>query len=392
MSQLIKMNMGKIFFLLIFLAGLKISYGQNDTTGNGALTGFLEDNYLPPEEFILKKFQSHQIIFLGENHWVKHDVEFVRDIIPILYKNGINFLALEFANKNDQCLIDSLITSENYNRELAEKILFNEFVFWGFKEYADIFKSAWKLNKEIAGSNIKFRILGINCISDWSIIKTPEDLKNVETRRRIWKGCGEKDWGQVILDEIVDKNEKGLVYCGAHHAFTEYLLPIYNVEKDTLYRFEDDRAGRYVYNKIGKECITILLHSPWRADGKTGDKYVQPVDGKIEQIMEKLPEKFRRIGFDTKDSPFGKLKSSNSFYKYGYPNFCLSDFCDGYIYLGPINEFEGVTVIKDFINEKNIKDAREQSPDLDFRNANIPDFIEAMNEMANVKEKYKDIK
>ena len=37
----------------------------------------------------------------------------------------------------------------------------------------------------------------------------------------------------------------------------------------------------------------------------------------------------------------------------------LKNFCDGYICQGPFTEYEGVTPIKDFINEDNIEYAKE---------------------------------
>lgn len=369
-----------------------ISCQTSTNIDDDKLSRYLIDNYLSPEDYILKEFNHHQIIFIGEFHRIKCDVELIQNLIPLLYKNGIYILAIEFAVENDQHLIDSLITSPLYDQQLAEKILFNQFVFWGYKEYADIFKSAWQLNNGLDVNKRKFRILGINCSADWSIVKTEADFNNVELRKKAWGGCGEKNWAEVISKEIIDKNEKGLVYCGLHHAFTEYLYPIYNVRKDTLYRYEDDRVGRYIYNLIGKNSITIFLHSPFPSDRKTEVKYVQPFDGKIERVISMLPKKYQRIGFDINDSPFAEIKSTNSYYKFGYGNFCAGDFCDGYIFQKPINDFEGVNVIDGFINNNNINTAKEQSPDPDFKTATIEEFMKSITESANIKQRFANVK
>jgi hypothetical protein len=226
------------------------------------------------------------------------------------------------------------------------------------------------LNQTIPDDNRKFRIIGIN------------GSQNQNAR--------EREWAEVIFNEVITKNEKVLVYCGSHHAFTEYLLPIYNINKDTLYRFEDDRVGRYIYSKIGKKTITIFLHSPWQSDGKSGGKYVQPVNGKIEKILSVIPKEYQRIGFDVKGSPFAELKSTNSFYKYGYPNFRLGDFCDGYIFQKPIKELEGVTVIENFINENNISMAREISNGNE--KTSMEEFMEGVRAFTDIKNRFFGIK
>lgn len=363
-----------IIILTIFFASNFI-YSQTDkqidtNLTDEILTEYLNTNYLSPEDYIIKKFYTHEIIFIGEFHRIKEDVVFIQNIIPLLYKNDIYYLATEFARKDDQELIDSLINYPVYNQELAEKIMLLQYVYWGYKEYGDIFKSAWALNQTIPEGKRKFRIIGIN---------NPQN-----------QNAKEKEWAQVIMDEIISKNEKALVYCGSHHSFTEYLLPIYNFEKKIFYRFEDDRVGRYIFNWIGKKTITIFLHSPWNSDGKTDVKYVQPVDGKIEQIISLLPIERQRIGFDVKDSPFGRLKSTNSLYKIGYSDFTLGDFCDGYIYQKPIKELNGISVIENFINEKNLQLARTVSKNED--STTVEEFMKGVKAFTDLKSRFKDVK
>lgn len=44
-------------------------------------------------------------------------------------------LGIEFAQRKDQELIDSVVTGKTYNEHLARTILFNFFVLWGYQEY-----------------------------------------------------------------------------------------------------------------------------------------------------------------------------------------------------------------------------------------------------------------
>jgi hypothetical protein len=80
------------------------------------------------------------------------------------------------------------------------------------------------------------------------------------------------------------------------------------------------------------------------------------------------------VAFDVKGSPFEAVVDSSSVYSQGYTDFTLADFCDGYVYRKPFSEYEAVTPIADFINERNIDVARQQSPNPRFRKATIEEF------------------
>lgn len=70
--------------------------------------------------------------------------------------------------------------------------------------------------------------------------------------------------------------------------------------------------------------------------------------GKLEEIP---------VGFDVKDSPFGKLWEENTYYSLGYVAFTLATMTDGYIYLVPFRKFESITVDQKFITATNLKEA-----------------------------------
>ncbi|HUU28491.1 MAG TPA: ChaN family lipoprotein [archaeon] len=106
------------------------------------LLDYIANNYLSPEDYVVSKFKDHDIVFVGEYHQIKHDVELISSLIPILYENGIYNLGMEFANTEDQGMIDSLINGEFYNESIAREIVFRNNVYRCFQEYVDIFKVA----------------------------------------------------------------------------------------------------------------------------------------------------------------------------------------------------------------------------------------------------------
>jgi len=346
------------------------------------LKSYIVKNYLTPENYILSKFKDHDIVFVGETHYIKHDPELIQKLIPLLYQKGVYTLGTEFGRREDQPLIDSLLSSPAYDESIARLITFNQFVLWGYKEYVDIYKAAWLLNHTLPAGKRKFRILGLNDSPDWSFVKKSEDRDNSDIMRKVWKGGGENLWAQTILDNVVAKGEKALIYSGMHHAFSEYKQPICEGEK--FIRFEDQRMGNFVFQKIGKRAITIFLHGPWYNALGYDQPFVYPVDGVIDQVMGGVESRYQRVGFDTRGTPFGKLPGETSIYKHGYSNFTLEMFCDGYIYQKPFSKYEGVTPIKGFINESNLEKARLNTPNLRFRKASVEDFYKTIARTSDV--------
>jgi hypothetical protein len=375
------------------------------------LEAYVRSHYMTPEDYVLSKFKDHDVVFLGEHHYFKHDPELVQRLIPRLYQSGIFTLAMEFARREDQPLIERLLSAPAYDESLARQILFNEYVFWGYQEYADIFKAAWQLNHGLPAAARKFRILGVNCSADWSFVQKEGDRDDWRVMSKVWRGCDEGDWARVILGEVVAKREKALVYSGMHHAFSQYRQPTYNETTHSFVRFGDVRMGNHVYQAIGKRAITICLHGVWFSSEGYNKPETYAADGYIDAAMGELEPQFRRAGFDTRGTPFGGLPGEKSIYKYGYDGpklvwglvgngiaggfipwwvrydskFDLGMFCDGYIYQKPLCEYEGVTPIKDFVNERNLPQARLQSPEPRFRNASVEDFYREIAKPADVR-------
>ncbi len=324
-----------------------------------------------PEDYVVSKFKDHDVIFLGEAHRIRHDAELVKRLIPVCYQNGIRVLALEFANRSDQAPIDSLLALPTYDESIARRVTFNEDQGWAYQEYLDLYKSAWTLNASLPKESPKFRIIGVNCTGDWSVMRSQEDMQNDSLRRLVWKRCpgGEVAMAEVILKQV-QKGEKVLVYSGMHHAFTRFLQPVVD-GKGTFTNFnQDQRMAQGVYMRLGSRAFSIALHYPWY--GTTYDSpRVRPVNGTIDSVMNALGDKFRPVGFDVHGSPFGLLPDSASLYRTGYTDFRLQEFCDGYIFQRPFAKYEVVHFVEDFINPSNLAEFQRQVANPWYRDKNL---------------------
>lgn len=315
------------------------------------LVAFLKAHWMPPEDYVVSKFKDHDIVFIGEFHRIKQDPTLIQALIPLLYKAGVLNLGIEFANYSDQPLIDKLINAEKYDEGLARRIAFQALTFWGYKEYEDIYRAAWELNRSLPKDAPRFRVVGLEYSPNYKLMTVPKEQLTNEQCKKIWyNGNGDEYMAGVILKEFVAKGRKALIYSGSHHAFTRYHLPYYDYETKTLNRLADNRMGNLVYAKIGSRAFFVFLHSPWMTK-ESEESMALPVGGAVDTVMANFADK--RVGFDVAGTPFGKLKDPNAYYALGHDGFCLEDFCDGYIYQRPFKDYQGVTTDPRFVTAKN---------------------------------------
>jgi hypothetical protein len=353
------------------------------------LMGYLKSHWLSPEDYVISKFGDHDLVFLGEYHRIKHDVELVHHLIPRLYAAGIRNLGIEFGCYEYQDKVDRLITAPEYDENLARWLMFKEFVVWGFIEYMDIYRKAWELNKSLPPDKPKFRVVNLSYRPNWSAM---EKKMTPELWKKVWfKGDGDAHMAGVIIKEFVNRNMKALIYSGSHHAFTRYHQPVVDFEKKEFIRFNTSRMGNLVFEKIADKAFNIFLHSPWSIKADFNE-HNYPVGGVIDSVMDGFTD--MRVGFDVKGSPFAGLKDMETYYAYGYDPFELGMFCDGYIYQMHFHDYEGCTVDEKFITAENFEEAVQNIPNFAFRKhvKKPEDLIKVMKDDANMKSRFRDLK
>lgn len=349
---------------------------------------YLSDNKMSPQEYIALKFATKDIILLSEEHRIKENLEFVKSLIPVLYKNGVYAIGMEFGASENQKTLDSLILAPKYNEDLARKLMFNYNSGWVFKGYTDLYKAAWAFNKTVSKSAKKFRIINLSYRYDWSSFsgyRTPEKMKKV-----FYKGNTETYRFGIIEKEIITKGEKVLILTGDIHAFTRYKFPVYDFLGEDFIRFENGYFGNLLYAKYPQRVYTILLHKPFMNRPDTKPELVSPADGAIEMIMQKRNNE--PVGFDLVNTPLGKLRD-NSYYSLGYKNFTLADFYDGYVFLKPIKKLSGCEIDTAFLTEKNWEQAKENVTDPDWRPRpkSLEEYWKQILEYADVPKKYAEV-
>jgi hypothetical protein len=322
-----------------------------------------------PEAYILSAFADHDVVLLGETHGIKHFVELVQHLIPLLPAVGVTNVGMEFGAAEDQDALDALVNAETYDEARARQLMANYHVGWAYQEYHDVYRQAWQYNRTRPPAALPFRIVNLSYRYDWRhfrTVRTPAVMQRVFARGPI-----ERFRADVVEREIFATRQKILILTGAIHAFTKYHFPLYDDFARGFVRFCDADFGNLLEQRAPGQTWTILLHIPWESPDRS--QQIRPLSGRIDAAMEAAGHP--RVGFDTRSSPFSRIIDQSSYYATGYPDFTLATLADGYIYEQPFRAYEGCTLDPLFLTAAHWPRIQEQIPDPDW--AERPSTLEA---------------
>jgi hypothetical protein len=314
-----------------------------------ALVAYASSAWRSPAEAVVRSFDAHEVVFLGEYNLIREHAALVKDLIPTLHDAGVRSLGVEYALSESQPDIDALLAAPAWDEAKARRIAFDWKVIWGFQEYIDIYRAAWQLNRSLPAGSQPFRIVGLDVRKNWELIKTPQDAKNAEVLHRVLAaGVPDEHMAEVIQREFLDKGEKALVYCSLQHAFTRYRSAEYGKTMKEKGFSETRWAGNILYDRVGTRVATLALHAPW-PDNTAQTRLAYPVGGAIDTLLLTLPADRQAAGWDTAGTPIGGLAIDSGEFATGHPNLTLAGLCDGYIATGPLTSLHAATAIPDFV-------------------------------------------
>jgi len=348
---------------------------------------FIRNNGQSPSEYLISRFNKHDLVLLGEDHAIKENLEFVKQLIPQLYNAGITNLCMEFGSYEIQEMMDSLLIAPDYNEQLARDMMFYYNVGWAYNEYTDIYKEVWKLNRSLAPEQKKFRIINLSYQYNWSEFASPRTPENMS--KVFYLGTPDDFRTRIIEKEVIGKAEKALVYMGLVHVFTAYERPILKMNNDDFCDFDAGYTGNRLYRKYPGKVFNIMLHHPLEAKNKPDSYWRSPANGAIELIMEKNGN--RPVGFGLVNTPMGELKD-DSYFSMCHPDFRMKDFFDGYIFIKPFKYLSGCTVDPLFFANRSWKEIKRQMPDPDWHTAgNLEEYLKQLEAYVQIRSRYSEV-
>jgi hypothetical protein len=388
-----------ILLLLYVLFNLNLFHKTKKlaTTELNSLVQNIDSVESDPFRFVADKFNDHSVVFIGEMHRRKQDLDFLARLIPYLYKTKkINVIGWEFGAQEFQKDADSVVTASDFDRKKAIAIMRKSKYNWPWEEYLNIFKTIWETNKAISDSNEKIRFLQL----DEPFIPRIAYSNDANTRKAA-KSIDSELPG-IVEREVLSKNKKVLIYCGLHHSHTKFKTP------KAFFLKDKGRAGQCLYEKYPDKLFQIDLLSPFpqrwtlyyglrnnygfRHQDVT--KWVYPFEGVFNQIYDTLKRPF---ALSSNNSYFSNFRDYNSFYAFDkWGGVKLKDFCDGCIMLESFDKTESVQFISDWVTtEEELNEVKNILVEEDAKRiTTIQDLIKYLNPNGGINDikKFHDLK
>lgn len=295
-----------------------------------------------PADYVVEKFQTHNWVFLGEYHRIKHDVDLVTALIPRLHaETEVRHLAFEFLCREGTDEANELISSPTYDRQQAIDLFRSWNPSWAYEEYLDILRVSWASNQRLAEERGSFRLAGLHPCPDYEVMHFSDDTAAVE-REQTKQRRYDEIMAEALEEQILQPRAKALIFLGVAHATAKFQEYWFGTDKPL------PRMGNLVYRAPYKDgMFFICLHAPFWDAGTGADIY--PFDGILDRLMVDHQED---IGFDIVGTPFEGLehatKSDHAITQYRF-----GDLYDGYIiHRTPLKETMGATCIEGWIRSE----------------------------------------
>jgi hypothetical protein len=341
-----------------------------DVAGLGAASfpsyaRWLDASGTAPLEYIVRTCLAHQVVILGEHHYIKDYLELVRQAIPEVYRRaGVRVLALEVCNAEDDAKLEKLVSAPKYDLDLAYEIARAEdWELWGYKEYWDLLEAVWQLNQSLPVGAERMRVIGLDKAMDFQLdamwrgneLKDPAAIEKAKAQPDIYK---RDEWLQkAVEDGILATGAKGLILIGFNHSYTHYAQP--KLGKDGKLEREWPRMAHVLYQKYGEKIRQIGLHGPHISPSAI-DKTYKGGEAVFPDVIEAImaARSGKPVGFDVVGSPFAPLRDERSYYFHWQPQATFADISRGFIFLKPVKELKPCSWMDHFISDAMFKKSR----------------------------------
>jgi hypothetical protein len=255
---------------------------------------------------VLKEFESHELVGLGESHRSQEFHYFLRRLLQDpSFSKAVNTMVVEFGNARYQATVDRYVSGEAVPPTELSKVWRDITVPLAFDtvEYPKFFQTVRAVNKSLPADKKVRVILGDPPIP-WEAVTTPEQFQPFAGRDTFY-------FQQV--DALLKQGRKALLIYGAHHLLKRDLRGS-EAAKNSAEKLPElaDRYGSRLYSiwpVVGESKLAsvsaypTLLHISGHDLGtlsskvllSPGTQFMRKVDGKSE-FYEPDPAVMPRLG------------------------------------------------------------------------------------------------
>lgn len=323
-------------------------------TDNTAFVEYLNDNGVEPKQFLLDALSKNRLVVYGETHHSKASWDFVRQVINSPdFADFARTIFMELSVTN-QHFIDEFFSNEQKNPEIILNVLRNEELLgWCDGGMYEFFLDMWDVNRNLPESK-RVKVIA----TDIPRLKFLPDVTTKEEYEVLRRQEMSTDRNTYMADTIEDcmANSQDMRNClfivGSSHA-----------KNNTLLKTRYERYGTVVAQLVARypeiSIFSIFTHSP-RLDNSGLREYTLIRGGVFDAAFAASGDS--PIGFNLKDSPFGKEPFDVDYNTCYYPaagNF--EDNYDGYIFLSALKDEPAEYYLPELYSDEFIEEIKRRA-------------------------------
>lgn len=165
-----------------------------------------------PTAAVLRAFDTHDLVLLGEMHGNKQLYEWLRALVADpAFANRVDDIVVEFGNSLYQLSVDRYVSGENVPMEQVQKAWRNMVGAIGPPSpvYESLYQAVRETNMSHRGKH-QMRIVCGDPYIDWDKVKSTEDIGPFLAHRDEW-------YAEVVQEEVLAKHHRALLIMGSGH-------------------------------------------------------------------------------------------------------------------------------------------------------------------------------
>ncbi len=339
-----------LVWMLICIVCLTLSCNSPNTQSSATQTGiapyvdFIKAHQqTSAKDYILHLFDSHDFVIICErDHRDISQYHLYQEIIADPYFiHEVGNVFMEIGVKNSQERVRNFIFSENldslswYNQLRDIQRNASYYPVWEKYNYSYFIESVYEINQNLDMKD-KIQVFPSDMPMDWNAVRTYSDVVQSFSRKAIRDSL----IAQNIIGEITRLKQqtqgpvKALMILNYHHAFND----LFTLEPST---------GNFLFKTYKGKIANVLMNYATELVEANHGTEVPFQDGKWDAAF--LVNGNPSIGFDFKDSPFGR--DTFDFYPYEPHDYTYADIFTGYAFYQPISDFKLVLGFPGYLDD-----------------------------------------
>jgi hypothetical protein len=350
-----------VFFILPRGCGQGPSIPELAQDVKETYVNFVTSHYQTPEDFVIKSFDNHDVIFIGDFFYyfgLKQNVGLIRNLVPLLHKKGITTIGIEQLFADDQKEIDGVLTAADFDETKIKKILINYSAIFGYQEYYDLLKGIWTLNKSLSPAVKPMRVVGLNMNINLEYLTKDEDKNNPEVLKKVLNNTVQEQFIFDVIDrEILQKKEKALLFMRQYYCLKDVALKERSSKYGEMGLAYTGTPAMLVRARIGDRAMVVFLHNLWIRNDNNSLEF--PLEGVMDAVLHELTTDRWATAFTITDSPFKNLAITTSFIQKDDAPIAFSSICDAYILNGPLYLYRTTPMMSTAIDDGNLPQVKK---------------------------------